>query len=121
MTTHALDELDDLPDLDDLEQLDPHELDDQEHDDPLDDDPAPAPRLTNRPEQARRTSRHDRSATRDALCELVRHALGVKIGHDVDRLDVALDHLDTIAANLNHLRATITTEHATRPQQDTQP
>ncbi len=46
------------------------------------------------------------------------HALGAKIGHDVDRLDVALDHLATIAANL---RTALTTEHATRPRQDTQP
>lgn len=113
--THSLDELDeldDVPDLDvdELEQLD---VDDQ------DDEPGPAPRRVSRPEQARRDTRHDRSATRDALCGLVRDALGVKIGHDVDRLDVALDHLDTIAANLDDLRTTLAAEHAaTTPHQD---
>lgn len=112
-----LDELDDVPDLDvdELEQLDPHDVDDQ------DDEPPPAPRRVSRPEQARRDTRHDRSATRDALCELVRDALGVKIGHDVDRLDVALDHLDTIATNLDDLRAAIAAEHTTTTPQENQP
>lgn len=115
--THPLDELeelDDVPDLniDELEQLDPLDVDNQ-------DEPAPAPRRVSRPEQARRDTRHDRSATKDALCELVRHALGAKIGHDVDRLDVALDHLDTVAAHLDGLRTALTAEHAaTTPHQD---
>jgi hypothetical protein len=106
--THTLDELDELDDVPDL-------------DDPHDHEPAPAPRRVSRPEQARRHTRHDRSATRDALCELVRHALGAKIGHDVDRLDVALDHLATIAANLDNLRTALTTEQTTDTRQDDQP
>lgn len=116
--THPLDELeelDDVPDLevDELEQLDRHDVDNQ------DDEPAPAPRRVSRPEPARRDTRHDRSATKDALCELVQHALGAKIGHDVDRLDVALDHLNTVAANLDDLRTALTAEHAaTTPHQD---
>lgn len=99
--THARDGLDpdDLPDVDDL--------------DDLDDEPTRVPRRVSRHEQARRATRHDRSATRDALCELVRDALGVKIGHDVDRLDVALDHLDAIATTLDDLRTAIAAEHAT--------
>lgn len=107
--TPALDELDpeDLPDVDDL-------------DDP-DDEPTRAPRRVSRHKQARAAIRHDRSDTRDALCELVRDALGVKIGHDLDRFDVALDHLDTIASNLDDLRTAIAAEHATTTHQDNQP
>ena len=119
MTSHALDELDDLPDLDD--DLEPYDADQDQDDDGLDDEPTPAPRHDSRPQRARRTSRHDRTATRDALCDLVRDALGAKIGHDVDRLAVALDHLDTIAANLDTLRAAIAAEQTTSTRQDTQP
>lgn len=112
--THALDEQldpDDVPDVDDLDD----DLDD------LDDEPTRAPRRVSRHELARRTTRHNRSATRDALCELVRDALGAKIGHDVDRLDVALDHLNTLAANLDDLRTAIAAEHTTTTTQENQP
>lgn len=100
--THALDELDpdDVPDVDDLDDL----------------EPTRAPRRVSRHEQARGTTRHDRSATRDALCQLVRDALGVKIGHDV-----ALDHLDNIATNLDDLRAAIAAEHTTTTPQENRP
>lgn len=70
---------------------------------------------------ARRGGRPDRSTTRDALCELVRDALGAKIGHDVDHIDVALYHLDTIAANLHTLRTAVAAEHATTTPRRNQP
>ncbi len=119
----ALTEHDPLDDLDTIEaELDALEAetdlgdhDQDDHNDP----PAPAPRT--RRERAHRDTRSQRTATKDALCDLIREALGAKIGHDVDRLDVALDHLDNIAANLPTLRATIATEHANRPRQDDQP
>lgn len=115
--THALDELD----PDDVPDLDPDDPDADDLDDLDDDEPTRAPRRVSRHEQARRATRHDRSATRDALCELVRDALGAKIGHDVDRLDVALDHLDTLAANLDDLRTAIAAEHTTTTTQENQP
>ena len=74
-----------------------------------------------RRDRAQRDAGTNRTATKDALCELVRDALGAKIGHDVARLDVALDHLDTIAANLAGLRATLATEQTSRHRQDHQP
>lgn len=87
----------------------------------LDDDRNPAPPPLSRTEQARRATKHNRSTTREHLLELVDDALGAKLAHDVGRLAIALDHLDTIAANLDTLRATIAAEQTTRRRQDTHP
>ncbi|WP_395695048.1 hypothetical protein [Nocardioides sp.] len=112
--THALHELDDLEPLGtDLEL----ELDEPEQQEQHLDDPPPRTRR----DRARHDARTNRTATKDALCELVRDALGAKIGHDVDRLAVALDHLDNIAANLANLRATLAAEQTNQPRQDHQP